>query len=142
MKEKKYRIGNVAVTVLGFFAVVADLLTPVPVLGSAIGPIFWVIAGIYFWYAGLGLLNWRKLVPTLISFVAELIPAIQALPTIAAAVAIIIAVSRAEDKTGFKILPTKNKPGFTPPRLNRLPANQEGVRAPRNKPGEEISLAE
>ena len=129
--KKKYRIGNVALVLLGASAIIADLATLIPIVGSFLGWIYWGGISLILWKMGLGLVNWRKLVPILVSTVAEFFPVAQELPTIVAAMAIIIAISRAEDKTGLKMLPTKNKKGITLPRKYTVPLNKDGKRLPR-----------
>lgn len=127
-----------------FLAFVADVLTLIPLAGDFVGWIFWAIMAIIFWKLGLGLVNWRRFVPALISTVAELFPAVQELPTIIAGMVAILILSRIEDKTGLKVFPSKSKPGVTPPRVKRVPPNQNGVRISRTEQenrsqGEEIS---
>ncbi len=140
--KTKYRI---SVKVGIFFlclAAIADLVTLIPIAGTFLGWLFWGIMAVVFWKMGLGLVNWRRLVPALISAGAELFPAIQELPTIIAAMLVILVFTRIEDKLGVKLLPTKGKPGVTAPRLKRAPpAYKDGVRLPRQK-DEDIPLAE
>ncbi len=116
-----------------FLAFIADVLTLIPLAGDIVGWIFWAIMGVVFWKLGLGIVNWRRFVPAIISTIAELFPAVQELPTIIAAMVAILILSRVEDKTGLKVFPNKNKPGVTPPRVKRVPPNQNGVRISREE---------
>lgn len=108
-----------------------DLATTIPLVGTVVGPIFWVIVGIYFWKKGMGIVNGRRLAASGTSFVAELIPGAQALPTLVVAIIVILVIIRIEDKTGLSIAKPLKK-GVTPPRIQRIPANSiPGRREPR-----------
>ncbi len=133
-ENKKYRIGLWGSIIFIVAAILFDVLTLIPLVGSFLGWIFWIGASIYLWKTKHGLANWKTLVPKILSVVGELIPGIQSLPTIITATIIIIVISRMEDKTGIKLMPTPNKkiPGITPPRLNRSPLNNRGIRYPNN----------
>jgi hypothetical protein len=96
--QKKHKLGTVAIIVLVVFATIADLLSLIPFVGDLVGPIFWVCVSIYFWKAGMGLINVRKLATSIISMVAELIPAVQELPLILAGIIAVIVMTRAEEK--------------------------------------------
>lgn len=128
MDEKpKYRIGNgMAVLLLGA-AAFTDLLTLIPFAGDFIGWLFWGLCTIYFWRKGMGVINMNRFVPALISSIAELFPVVQEFPTIVVAMFAILVLTRIEDKSGLKILPTKGKPGVTPPKVNRVPRYSNGV---------------
>ncbi|HEY9583862.1 MAG TPA: hypothetical protein VJI66_02790 [Candidatus Paceibacterota bacterium] len=131
-KKVNYRIGALAIVLLVALAGIFDLLSLIPFVGDIVGPIFWIIASIYFWKAGLGLVNGKRLATAAISLIAELIPAVQELPMILAGIVAIIIMTRIEDKTGISLNPLSKKPGVTPPRNQRRPANVDGVRLPRN----------
>ena len=118
-------------------AALGDLLSLMPFVGSFVGPIFWVLTGIYFWIEGMGIMNGKRLATGAISMVAELIPAIQALPSLIVGIIVVIGMSRIEEKTGISLMNLKNNKsrisqnGVTPPRLNRAPVNnQQGIRYP------------
>ena len=127
--DKKYRIGISSIIILMISAIFADLLSLIPLVGDIVGPIYWIVAGIFFWQAGLGIVNWKTLAPELISLVGELIPAIQALPTIIVCTAIIIILSRIEDKTGISLNPI-NKGVRLP--IKQQPLNKGGKRLPNS----------
>lgn len=140
--QTKYRISIKIGVLFLCLAAIADLVTLIPVAGTFLGWIFWAIMTLIFWKMGLGLVNWRRLVPALISAAAKFFPVVQELPTIIAAMLVILIFTRIEDKLGMKLLPTKGKPGVTAPRLKRgPPAYQNGVRLPRSK-DEDIPLSE
>lgn len=131
MEGKQYRIGTVAAGLLIILAIIFDILTLIPIVGDFLGPLFWVMASIYFWKIGMGFVNGRKLAVTLISLVAELIPVIQEFPAILLGIIVVIVMTRIEDRTGVSLSPTK-KPGVTAPRIQRAPVNATpGVRPPR-----------
>jgi len=134
MEDKQpinYRISGGMSTILILLAGLADLLTLIPFVGDVVGPLFWVLASIYFWKAGLGLVNGRRLATTVVSTVIELIPAAQAFPAILAGIIAVIVMVRIEDRTGISLTPAK-KVGVTPPRNVRVPVNKTpGVRPPR-----------
>jgi len=126
--NKRYRIGWGAATLLLIIALVFDGLTLIPFVGDAVAWVYWIPAAIYFWRAGLGFANWKIWVPELLSFVAEIIPAVQELPTIVVATFAIIVISRIEDRTGISVNPVKT---LTPSRMiKRQPLNKDGVRKP------------
>lgn len=134
MPPNKNRISNLATGILLALAGVADALTLIPFVGDFVGPIFWVLASVYFWKAGLGLLNGKRLATTVISTVAELIPVAQALPTIFVGILAITMMTRFEDKTGITVPGTHmgakaNVAGVRqpPPRIH---TNEGGVRPP------------
>jgi hypothetical protein len=130
-QKTKYRIGTVAVILLIVTAVIADLITLIPIAGDIVGPLYWIIVSVYLWKAGLGFVNGRRLAVEAISIVAELIPVVQELPAILAGVIAIIIMTRIEDRTGISLNPLKKK-GVTPPRMSRQPLNSTpGVRPPR-----------
>lgn len=116
--------------VLVIFALLFDAISLIPLLANITGIIFWVIVGIYLWMKGLGILNGRRLAVTAVSFVAEMIPGVQALPMLLAGTIALLFIIRAEDKTGLSLVKPMSK-GVTPPRLKRNPFNHDGVRPPR-----------
>ncbi len=126
-----YRISGGMSAILILLAGLADLLTLVPFVGDVVGPLFWILASVYFWKAGLGLVNGRRLATTIVSTVIELVPGAQAFPAILGGIIAVIAMVRIEDKTGISLTPPK-KVGVTPPRNVRVPVNSTpGVRPPR-----------
>lgn len=129
---KKYKISLLASIVLIALAVIADLASLIPLVGTVVGPVFWFVAGIYFWSIGMGIINSKRLTTGAISIVAELIPVIQSLPTITVGIIAIIIMTRIEEKTGISVTSlTKRTPGVTPPRLGRQALNtQQGIRYP------------
>lgn len=141
----------VLITVAAFF----DALSLIPFVGTIMGPIFWVIVGVYLWTKGMGIFNGKKLAATLVSFAIELFPGIQALPGLIAGIVAILIIIRIEDKTGKSVLGPINK-GLKPSRFERKPLNSSpGIRYPtsrgnirpqnlsrKNSVDEEISLAE
>ncbi|MES3031452.1 MAG: hypothetical protein V4697_03510 [Patescibacteria group bacterium] len=129
--RKKYRIGWFAIVFWVGVAVIFDLLTLIPIVGAVCGTLYFAAFAVYLWKTGHGWVNWKVVVPEALAVVAEWIPAIQALPAIVAGAVIIIAISRVEDKTGISIPLPGKKPGTTPPRIQKAPLNQGGVRAPR-----------
>ncbi len=116
---------------LSFLALFNDLLTLIPIVGDVVGPVFWVGIGYYFWKKGLGIFNWRRFVPEIISFIAELIPGVQELPSMFLGMIIIALLTKIEQKTGINpINLVKGK--ITPPRIVRKPLNSGGVRQPKS----------
>ncbi len=112
-------------------ATVGDLISLIPGGGDIVSPIFWGLMALYFWKKGMGLFNGRRFAAAAISFVAELIPAVQELPLLLAGIIAVLFIIRIEDKTGKSIIKPLSK-GVTPPRIERNPFNgQPGVRPPR-----------
>jgi hypothetical protein len=125
-----YRIGWGVSILLVVVAIIFDVLSLIPLVGSIAGPLFWVLAGVYFWYKGMGIVNGRKLAVSSISMVAEIIPAVQALPALTVGIIVMLTMMRVEDKTGISLKKPKI-PGTTPPRLSRPQFNsQQGIRYP------------
>lgn len=139
------RISNKAATVLLLAAILADILSLIPLVGTIVGPAFWVIANIYFWKSGLGFANSKRLATGAVSVTAEIIPAIQALPTITLGILAIILMSKFEDVTGISASSVGggqkvgsatgsggplNRGGMRQPTRTSQPLNQGGVRAP------------
>lgn len=139
--KTKYRISIKIGILFLCLAAIADLVTLIPIAGTFLGWIFWAIMTLIFWKMGLGLVNWRRLVPALISAGAEFFPVVQELPTIIAAMLVILIFTRIEDKLGMKLLPTKGKPGVTAPRLKRAPPRYSGG-VGRVKTDEDAPLSE
>ena len=134
---KKHKIGNIAAAILVLTAIIADLISLIPLGGDIVGPIFWVCVSFYFWKSGLGLINSRRLATSAISLVAELIPGIQELPAILLGIVVIIAMTRFEDKTGISVTSAVggksagalNSSGVRAP-IPRTPLNRDSVRLP------------
>jgi hypothetical protein len=136
MEEKKPKLSTTASVVLVVLAGIADLLSLIPAVGILVGPVFWLCAGAYFWIAGLGFVNGRRLVTGGISTVAEIIPGIQAIPTILVGVIAIIAMEKIQEKTGINVTSVaggKNPLVSSGSRMPNpiKPANQAGIRAPQ-----------
>lgn len=140
--KKQYRIGMGISIVLIMLAAVGDALSLIPFVGAIVGPIFWIIIGIYLWTKGMGILNGRKLAVTAVSFVSEIIPIVQELPMLLAGIIAILFIIRVEDKTGLSLMNPMKK-GVTPPRLKKNPFNgKAGIRPPRKSMGREQSEKE
>ncbi len=127
---KKHRIGNIGATVLIVSAIIADLITLIPLAGDIVGPLFFILSSIYFWKIGLGFATGRRFSTNLGAMIGELIPAVQELPLIAIGAIAIVIMTRAEEKTGVSMMNLGKKPGVTPPRIQRTPLNQGGMRMP------------
>ncbi len=129
----QYRLGTLSIVALIVAAIVADAITLIPFAGDFIGPAYWVIVSIFLYTNGFGILNARRLSTSVISMVAELIPAVQELPLILAGTIAVIIFSRIEDKLGIKV-PTlggqatgNTVKGVAP---GQMPLNVDGVRRP------------
>jgi len=122
--------------ILMFIALVVDLLTLIPLVGDIMGPLYWIALAVFLWFKGFGFLNFKRAAPMIISVVGELIPAIQALPTILAGTIALIFVLKVQEKTGLslntltsgKVNLAKNGAGFD--RLGNSTLNYNGVRQP------------
>ncbi len=150
----EYRVGMASSIVFIVIAAFFDLLSVIPLIGGAFGFIFWVIFGIFLYTKGIKMWDGKKMAVSAISFLAELFPFVQTLPTLIAGSIAILLMIRIEDKIGVSISNPLRK-GTTPPRIQRIPVNSEpGIRRPNNRnadlgslktprePNEEISLAE
>jgi hypothetical protein len=141
-QKTKYRIGVGMSIVLIAIAVIFDAASVIPFVGTLMGPIFWVISGVYLWTKGVGFFGVKKIATTAISLVAEVVPLSQELPMLVAGIIALLVIIRVEDKTGMSIVKPM-KAGITPPRLKRIPKNINGVRKPDNYTAndEDLTLA-
>jgi hypothetical protein len=125
--DSSKKIGIMGICILIFIALVADLLSIIPLVGTIIGPLFWILVAVYLWVKGFGFLNLRRAAPMILSTAGELIPAIQALPTILAGTIALIFILKVQEKTGLSLTnPTK---GTLRPTVSGG-LNQNGVRMP------------
>lgn len=136
-QKTKYRVGIgmsvVLIGVAGIFDIANFFTSFIPFVGSAIGAIFWFVSGLYLWTKGVGLFGGKKIAVTAISFIAELVPIVQALPMLTAGIIGVLLVIRIEDKTGMSIVKPM-KAGVTLPRYKRVPLNgQKGLRLPNKQ---------
>lgn len=134
------RISNLMAVLLVFIAICADLATFIPLVGDLVAPAYWFAMVIYLWTIGCGFLNARRLATELLSFVLEMIPGLQELPTIFLATILIIVFVRLEDRTGLKLAKPfsegkrpLNANGFRSPTGTQAPANADGRREPRRQ---------
>ncbi len=126
-----HKIGTITAFILIFVAILVDLLSLIPLLGSILGPGFWICINIYFWYVGLGIVNARRLASGIISTLIELIPILQWLPSVTLGMILVIIMIRLEEKTGISLSSVTKTPGTTPPRLRPPKFNtQQGIRYP------------
>ncbi len=140
-----------AMIILVFVALLADLLSIIPGVGIAVGPAFWFCVAWYFYYKGFGLLNARRLAPMVVSGLAEILPIVQSLPTIVVGMIILLAFLKVQEKTGISLKdathgkftkqPTFNAGGVrqpsqpqpsAPSRSSIQPLVSDGVRAPQD----------
>jgi len=138
-KNTRYRLGWGAVALMMAAAAFADLVSLIPFAGDFVSPIYWFCIAGFLYLKGFGLMNPGRLATQLVGFAAEMIPGVQALPVFLLATALLIILTRVEDKTGIKAgfngrnlndSPTINQNGTRlPPRQNQ-PLNSGGVRQP------------
>jgi hypothetical protein len=95
---KNSKIGNGLALFLIILAGVADVFTLIPLVGDFVGPAFWVLVSIFLWYRGLGFLNTNRLATEIVSTVAELVPAVQELPTIITGMILVILFVRFQER--------------------------------------------
>lgn len=134
------RIGNGMAAVILATAIVFDLGTLIPFVGDFVAPIFFIGLSLYLWKAKCGFLNAGRLASQIVSFVCEMFPGLQELPTIVLSAALIIILVRLEEKTGISIMKPMsqgqnplNGGGIRPPSAgptNLVPLNRDGVRQP------------
>jgi len=153
MNSSPKKIGILAICMLIFIAVVVDLLTLIPFVGDFMGPLYWIGVAVYLWLKGFGVLNLRRSVPMLVSTVLELIPAIQAFPTILLGTIALSTTLKIKEKTGISLgnpakergpapatralnqngtrMPTPNPETSTSRNANTQPLIVDGIRAPQ-----------
>ncbi len=122
----KKRLGSLAIAILLFTGIVADIFTLIPFVGIAVGPIFWIFVSIWLWKSGFGFLNARRIATSAISAVAEVIPVVQEFPLIVVGVIVLIFMLKAEERLGLSLSVGKTGMG------GKTPLNSGGVRAPIN----------
>jgi hypothetical protein len=134
MEGKKHRIGWGMFFLILVVAILFDVATFfLPFAGDLIAPIYWGAFSWYLFKTGHGLLNWKTGIAEGLSLLGEMIPVVQALPTICTATAVIFFISRLEDKTGLSITQIAGK--VKNPMAKRLePFYKDGVRQPRKAP--------
>ncbi len=113
LSGKGSRVSNMGAAFWVALAAGADLFSLIPFVGDISGPVFWVCASIYLWKKGCGLINARRLAATLISMVAEMIPAIQEFPITILGIVVVIALIRLEDRTGLGLMKKITNPVST-----------------------------
>lgn len=145
----KYRVGLISIFSLICLALLFDLAL-IPILQNIAAGIYWIIAGTWLWMRDVSSFKMRQFIPEISSFLIEQIPALQTFPFLTLGIAIVIILTRLEDKTGISIgslkdlknikniegvLQNLNRvPGVTLPRNQRQPLNKTpGVRPPRQK---------
>lgn len=134
-EDKKISVSAMAGWVV--LALVGDALTFIPFVGIAVGPLFWIVFNYYLHKKGFPIMNGKRFATGAISTIAEIIPAIQALPTITVGVVLTFGMIRIEQKTGLalpslagnKIGPKMNIGGTRLP-PTRSPLNQQSIRPP------------
>lgn len=132
-------MGAGALVLLAIIALICDLIGLIPGAEDVAGTIFWGISCIYFWKAGLGVFNGRRLATILVSWIIGLIPILQWLPQLTLGIVAIFFMLRAEEKTGLPISAAvggkiSNVNG-APTRLPKTtsPFNEGGVRLPQRE---------
>lgn len=127
----KYRIKTGGAIIMAAFALFLDLVSLIPFVGDFAGPIFWIIAAVYLYIAGIKLLDGKRLAVMGADMVIKMIPYLQELPVeLLIGWLAIVVMTRIEDKTGISLNPLK-KPGITPPRNQITPHNiKPGIRGP------------
>ena len=136
--NNKNRLGSNAIVTLIVIAIIVDLLSLIPSVGTIVGPLFWIGAGMYFWKAGLGFINGKRLTTGIISVIMEMILLLQWLPMNLIGIIVIIIITRIEDKTGISLSPLPVgkaglplvQGGMRSPKITSSPLNQGGIRAP------------
>ena len=140
MKDRKHRIGTIAVFIFVGCALIADLIGLIPFAKDFTATIFWGVSMYALHKKGVSAFNGSKLGAMVISWAAGMIPVIQELPIeITAGIVAIIFISRLEERTGLKTRGSLNSGGRREPEQdpesrrnqNFRPAVLDGVRAPR-----------
>jgi hypothetical protein len=128
---KKGQLSTLNSIALLLLALVADIATVIPFVGDFVGPVFWSLITVYFWKKGMGIINWRRFAPSIVSFVAELIPGIQSLPSIVVCMFAIIVLTKLQAKTGISVTSIVSKKAVVKRPIPRVPLNINGYRPPR-----------
>lgn len=138
-KNTKYRLGWGSIFVLMAAAGFADLVSLIPFAGDVVSPIYWFCVAGFLYLKGFGLMNPGRLATQLVGFAAELIPVVQEFPVFLLATALLIILTRVEDKTGIKANfsgrnlndpATMNRNGVRLPSGQNQPLNSGGMRQP------------
>lgn len=102
-KEKKNRIGNSELFMLIPFAVVFDLLSLIPGVNVVVVVIAQFLLALFFRIHKVNVLSKKRLVTFIIATIAEAIPVLSILPALTIETIIMVAITRAEDKTGIQV---------------------------------------
>lgn len=143
LSGKNSRMGNGLAITLVLIAGIADAFSLIPFVGDFVGPAFWICMSIFLWMRGFGFLHFGRLATKIISTVAELIPVVQAFPTIIAGMVLVILLIRFEDRTGKSIIKPLSTGGMrgAPGNLDVRALNSGGRREPRLEEDENNPLA-
>ncbi len=132
-EPKKKGVGWGMGILIFFVALFADGATLIPLAGVIVGPAYWIIFSWYLKKKGYGVFNLKTLVPQGFSVIAEMWPAIQALPTITAMSILILLITKVEDKVGLSNMRLPKK---------APPFNHDKVRLPRKNNIVEVNFQE
>lgn len=112
-EKKESKISDTAAALMIATAIILDIISIIPVVGQAFADVgSFVIFLIWFLILGLPLVTPKKLLTMLSAYIIELVPAISALPAITVGVILMIALTRAEEKTGIQLLSKKGVPNL------------------------------
>lgn len=102
--KKLKKFGFISIILLVILAIVADLFSIIPAVSIIAATIFWIIFSIVAWRKGFGIVNFRKLVTPIISWIIELFPFASALPTVTVGCIIMLYLLNKEAKTGVNVI--------------------------------------
>jgi hypothetical protein len=129
--EKEHKMSYEAFFFMGVFAVICDLIGMIPFANNVVDTIFWLIASAYFYFAGLGIFNGKKLAVMLSSWIIGMVPFLGNLPIeLTAGIIALFIMTRLEEKTGISISSAIN------PSKKALPLNSNGLRLPQKTASE------
>jgi hypothetical protein len=103
MEENRPKLETVQIVGMFAAACAGDLVTLIPLTGWLVTSTFWAVLSIYLWRKGFGFVNTRRLATMAISLVAGWIPVLEALPELIVGVSVVIALMKAEEKTGISV---------------------------------------
>ena len=134
MNDGKSKFGYVAIGIWGILAIVGDLVSLIPIVGTFVGPIFWITFAIFLWMKGFGFLNPKRIAVMGVDMVIKMIPFLQEIPVeLLIGVIAVVAMIKFEEKTGIKLPGTGGAGGKvgSVPRLNsggvRMPGQGDGL---------------
>ncbi len=104
-EKTHYRIKIWVFLLMLIVATILDLISIIPAANEVTLIIAGILFPIWWWFLGLGLVDFKKILSYAITIGVEVIPGLSALPGILFSVIAVFIMSRTEDKLGITLIP-------------------------------------